>query len=261
MLDCYPNVEQLIKEGANVNERDDEGRAPIHYATTLDIAELLLDAGSSLSTRDAHGAAPLHIAASMGYYRLCEFYIEHGADIHVKDSFGASALHEAAILTAGEPAMHDSDYEKTITILLQNGVPVDSRSNSGNTPLFYAHCPDVLQLLIAKGANANAVNDFGLSVLHHAILTERSEDVVEALLRHGATPNSVYENGDTPLIDAVRQGNVDVVELLLDHGADLAARDRNGQTALDIASDLGLDSIARVLQQHEEKTTTSPTDE
>ena len=53
-------------------------------------------------------------------------------------------------------------------------------------------------------------------------------DVVQALIAKGADVNATL----TALMTASRLGRVDVVQVLLDRGADVNAKDNNGLTAL-----------------------------
>ncbi|MGE3512375.1 MAG: ankyrin repeat domain-containing protein, partial [Vicinamibacterales bacterium] len=75
-----------------------------------------------------------------------------------------------------------------------------------------------------------------------------SPAVVETLLASGANPNAALPSGETPLMTAVRAGDVQVVRLLLANGANPNARERHqGQTALMWAAAGGSPDVARVL--------------
>ena len=87
------------------------------------------------------------------------------------------------------------------------------------TPLFWAAQKghkDVVELLIAKGADVNAKGEYGNTPLHRA--TSRKE-IAELLIANGADINARDYEGDTPLDIALRKGNEDVAELLRKHGA------------------------------------------
>ena len=64
-LNFTAKVEVLLEEGANVNEKDDEGRTLLHVAADLNFtatAEVLLKAGANVNEKDNKGRTPLHCA-------------------------------------------------------------------------------------------------------------------------------------------------------------------------------------------------------
>ena len=62
-------------------------------------------------------------------------------------------------------------------------------------------------------------------------------DVVEALLAKGAEVDAVDNFGKTPLMGAAEVGHADIVRVLLAAGADVNARAKSGANALTWASD------------------------
>ncbi|HEX2952174.1 MAG TPA: ankyrin repeat domain-containing protein [Armatimonadota bacterium] len=55
-------VKQLRYDGADVNVHDANGMAPLHEASTAEVAELLIKAGASINDKDHNGDTPLHTA-------------------------------------------------------------------------------------------------------------------------------------------------------------------------------------------------------
>lgn len=53
---------------------------------------------------------------------------------------------------------------------------------------------DVVEALLSKGANVNAINDRGVSPLHTAIIKNQPEDVIKVLLDNGADYNMEEAN-------------------------------------------------------------------
>lgn len=68
---CLPcEVKKKLREGASVNQRDEYGATPLHYAAKiLDImmVNFLLDKGADPNARDNEGNTPLHYAI-LSYY-------------------------------------------------------------------------------------------------------------------------------------------------------------------------------------------------
>jgi ankyrin repeat protein len=74
-----------------------------------------------------------------------------------------------------------------------------------------------VRVLLENGANVNAKDRDGVSILMHAINFEHL-GVVKLLLSHGADISLRY-HGKTPLMYAVEQNKTEIVEILKQHGA------------------------------------------
>ena len=83
----------------------------------------------------------------------------------------------------------------------------------------------MVALLLDKGADVAATNEYGWTALHWAA-QEGHKDVVALLLDKGADVAATDEYGWTALHWAAQGGHKDVVALLLDKGADVAATDK-----------------------------------
>ncbi|XP_043685586.1 ankyrin repeat domain-containing protein 7-like [Vespula pensylvanica] len=94
--------------------------------------------------------------------------------------------------------------------------------------------PEILQLLLKKGADIKKLDNRGWTCLQYAIVGERLKNV-ETLLDFGLDINIRDYNDRTPLMIAVLFSNVDVLLLLLNRGADVTAKDQTGFTALQLA--------------------------
>ena len=76
----------------------------------------------------------------------------------------------------------------------------------------------------------------GIPLLSHAVAGgDQSFELVEFLIKRGATVNTQSNNGTTPLMQAAAAGHVDAVKLLLERGADRNLRDAKGNRAIDRA--------------------------
>ena len=109
--------------------------------------------------------------------------------------------------------------------------------DTGNTALHYAaqagHA-DVVRLLLANGANANARNQDGQTPLHMAVWKVYYR-TFDALIEAGAEINAVDKRGNTPLHAAVSRNHIGLIRYLLAHGASTTATNADGRTPWDLA--------------------------
>jgi uncharacterized protein len=141
-----------------------------------------------------------------------------------------------------------------VTRLLTAGADVNAREGrDGATPLHAAALasqPAMAEVLIAHGADVNALNVGGFTPLHAAAYSG-SVPVAELLLDKGAVVDEAAKKfGVTPLLVAGEQDNLAVAELLIARGADVSARERHGYTPLTRAFFKQHDDIVRLLKRH-----------
>ena len=110
--------------------------------------------------------------------------------------------------------------------------------------------PDMVRLLLARGADPNPVRAIGKSPLEAALL---HPEAMRVLLEHGADPNRLLYDGSTALQDLVRYKRGDYIQAittLLGHGADPNMADpRTGETILMIAAlELNVDLVKLLLE-------------
>ena len=108
--------------------------------------------------------------------------------------------------------------------------------------LYVAQNKEITQLLLEYGADANARDDNGRTLLHIHII--KNKEIAQLLLKHGADVNAKNKRGEIALHTAENKG---VAQLLLEHGADANARDNNGKTPLHITENK---EIAQLLLEH-----------
>jgi ankyrin repeat protein len=136
--------------------------------------------------------------------------------------------------------------------VLDDGAPVDRRSDDGFTALHFAAffgTADAAQVLIDSGADVSAVaaNDMKVQPLHSAAAS-RSTATSRLLLDAGAAPDAQQVGGYTPLHEAALHADLELIELLLQHGAHVDVRDDEGRTPADLARSEGHDDISKQLQ-------------
>lgn len=131
--DTLSLMRTLLKEGIDLDFRDEHGNGLLHKATgerNLVALKLLIRAGADLHAKNADGITPLLAAAACyGMGEAGVLLAGADPDLSVHTVEGYHALH----LAAGE-------YDKTrlVEVMLQRGVPADIRDPEGRPPLLYA---------------------------------------------------------------------------------------------------------------------------
>jgi len=113
-------------------------------------------------------------------------------------------------------------------------VAADSRGYTLLHKAAYNNRLNVVEFLLSKGADINALSSSGSTPLHGAASYGHIE-VVRFLLDKGASPDIVNSGGYTPLLGASTSNHGEIVRLLVEKGANIDAKTGNGQTPLSLA--------------------------
>jgi ankyrin repeat protein len=131
---------------------------------------------------------------------------------------------------------------RQLRMLLDAGAKPDKRDSLGATALHdavWAGRADMVELLLERGANANAPHaEGGSTPLDYAVLRD-DLTVANLLLKFGADANAEYPSGVTPLQLAAPRGNIPMMQLLVGAGAKVRHRDKAGSAAMDEAAARG----------------------
>lgn len=139
-----------------------------------------------------------------------------------------------------------------ITEALEQGADVNQRGQNGNTPLHFATWEghvECIRVLLAHGANVDAVNTDGPHTPLHFAATFGRTEIAGLLIEAGANVDARDKHQLTPLHFAAGKDHPEVAALLLEKGADPKAKSKKrGDTPLDTARRSGNERVARVLQ-------------
>jgi ankyrin repeat protein len=262
----HPEVARLLLAArAGVNRRDHTDDTSLHRAALTRNAELvalLLRAGADPRAVGKYlNETPLHVSVAYGTTETVRLIAAAGVALDARDHKGRTALWSAAML----------DRAGMVEALLAAGVDVDSRDGSGVTPFMVAvrksgatawlllertqdldrgfaaavwggH-PDLAIRLVERGADINAVDEFGRPALG-GVVRHPGSALLQWFLAGGV---DLARHGGAALTEAASAGRLDLIEMLLDAAVPVDARNAAGATALLHAAGAGQVETVRFL--------------
>ena len=119
-------IEELLANGADVNQQDSWGKTPLHLSTENcheQVTFRLIDASAGVNQQDINGMTALHWAAFWGHKAVVARLIQAGADINQTDNNGKTAVDLATGFNQHTIAALLNDYNQRIEQARQR-VPV-----------------------------------------------------------------------------------------------------------------------------------------
>lgn len=202
----------------------------------------LLAKGFDINTMNENGENAVNVAIASGNFNVLKYLIDKGANLNSTSDTGIPPLSQAII-----------EYNKQAIDILLNSKKVDMYYVWGEmwngSPLYIA-CSKAnvyaLEKMVEHGADLNY--DFSeynaVPLVHYAlsykqfIKIEDYRELIAFLILNKADINAKNNQGQTPLMVALKNGDIDAFNALTAGGADVTIKDNNGKTALFYAESL-----------------------
>lgn len=229
MLDADPSL---------VHARGGDGQMPLHFASTMQIADLLLDCGSDIDARDVDHESTAAQWLATSHPEVSRHLVARGC---ATDPFLAAAIGDVALLkslAADEP---------DLSAVRINAERYPTSARAASQIYFYtigegctlmhaaasANQPGIVRALGELGLNPNERGGYDNGTpLHQAAWNDRA-DAAAALLDIGADPElrSGHVHNNEPIGWAIVGGSSGVVKLLVERGVNIRKNHRDDAAA------------------------------
>ncbi|HEX7286755.1 MAG TPA: ankyrin repeat domain-containing protein, partial [Candidatus Angelobacter sp.] len=175
-------------------------RALIAYGADpqADLNKLVAVPGSpgAMTIEGPDGGSILIQAAESGNPEIVREILRYHPNLEIRNRGRKTALFTAGEYRVGDNRDKNGARAECVRLLVQSGADVNARDYRGNTLLHYAYFPDVAEELLKAGADVNARNI----------------------------------NGETPMFTVINEG---IIPLLVKHGANFSIRNYHGETVME----------------------------
>ena len=245
------SVKKYLAKGLDINAKGGSLKSSALLSATLydqvKMAEFLIRNGADVNAKGDDGGTALHAAAFLGQYEIAKLLIQNGADVDARNNEGETVINgtmadwETTKFIAGMLQLKldresvETGRSQIVELLRKNGATAefsDPPDNNFWTMVGVGNLQAVKQHL-AKGLDINAKNKDGVTALQIATLLGQYE-IAELLVQKGADVNTKANDGTTALHSAAFLGRYKEAKLLLENRIDANIRNNDGATAIDI---------------------------
>jgi len=221
-------IETLLVAGADPNEMGDEftGETAIHYTAKVDNPEemrLLVNHGADITALSNQGDTPM--ATALKSLQVSQVAVLQELGISINTPVGA--------YSSGIVCAINAQKNNVLRQYLEMGADPNFSPSGGESPLMACVKEgrvESIRILLAAGADINAVTSYGNTFLHYiAREIYARENLIPLALDAGADPNAQNETGETPLMVAILSYNRGVIDKLYHH-SNLRLTDYEGNT-------------------------------
>jgi len=179
------------------------------------------------SQLDDDGQGVAHLAAENGQIEALRYILASGANPTQLDKSGYTPLHRAA--KAGK-------VDAVKALLDMHIISPRIEGSFKKTPLHLAaryKQAEVIEILLAQGANINSQTDKFVTPLHEAVTVGDANSARALLKDRGLNVNLVDKHGHSPLYYAIALGFVDIAGMIVGHRSWELPKDKADSNHLD----------------------------
>lgn len=247
----------LLEAGANILDKDNENRTALMFCAydgPLEVLEIIINKGVDVNAVNISQQSALMYAATCRREDVVQILINAGADIHHKNNIGESILMYAItkqminlveqLINMGANIFEvnnnkdsvltyaiDTKNPKLVMILIKNKVDVNQRYGKSMVPLMRSKNPEITKILLDAGADVNAIDDNGNTVLI-SYVKENSYQSIKLIIDNRPDVNSQNSYGMTALMCAIERGDCDIISLIMDTNPCVTIKNRYGKNIL-----------------------------
>ena len=181
----------------------------------------------------------LAVAAWNGDLEIVRQLVATGAYLEARNSDGITPLMFAA----------QEAHPSVVAFLMESGAQVNARNNQRETALLFAGRGENSHVIedLLKSLDDTAYQADVATIEKLEAVSEGLCDVVRLLLAAGADANAADVYGHSPLINFASYGHLGVVKLLLEAEVDVRAETVDGETALTGARAMGNGGVVELI--------------
>ena len=278
-------INHLIEKGNDVNKRTHDSRTYIFWAASrgnLELVKYLIEKGAKTDLKDSHGYSLAQFTAASGQSnsKIYDLLIENGTDLkNEKDQDGRNVLLVAAprvkdldlidyFISKGL-SLHTTDAHangifniaaqggniEVLKALVARGVSTDKNPVTNENAILFAsrggrgnsNSLEVFEYLEGLGLDANITSKNGVTPLHNITRSSGDLALYQYFIDKRVNPNSVDNDGNTPLLNAVSRNKLEVIKYLVKKTENINHTNIEGHSALTLAIQNNSGSVVNYL--------------
>jgi ankyrin repeat protein len=208
----------FIEWGVDINQADEDGNTLLLNAArgrNTDIASMYIPKVADINHKNKEGHTALTYAVRAGQQDLVDELLAHGAQADIIDAAGNNL---AGHLFSTYSENKREAFTALLATLKQKEIAFDAQQGDGNSLVHIAvdkESPYLLDEALALNASLNAKNSNGLTPLHFAAMKAKDPEMIQLLIAKGAD-TTIKTDFEETVYDLAAEN-----ELLKDTGFDL----------------------------------------